>query len=122
MAAVSIQLMPESRASRMAAIESLSSWPPHANSQPEPPIAHAPKPIGVMYKSEVPSCVVFMSAVSVIFVALPGRACQEDEVSSTCLHSLQSRLCAKARLRRKHRHLPRLFAPIFESAGPGCDW
>src|SRR5438270_8354146 len=56
--------MPAASASRMAAIESRSSWAPQANSQPPPPIAHAPKPIGVMCRSEVPSCLVSMSAVS----------------------------------------------------------
>src|SRR5437868_1926650 len=40
--------MPASSASRIAAIESRSSWPPQANSQPDPPIAHAPKPIAEM--------------------------------------------------------------------------
>ena len=54
-AAVSIQLMPVSSASRMAAIESRSSWAPQANSQPPPPIAHAPKPIGVIVYSPMAS-------------------------------------------------------------------
>src|SRR6516162_6070775 len=45
-------------------MESLSSWAPQPKAQPEPPIAHAPKPIGVMYKSELPSCLVFMVAAS----------------------------------------------------------
>src|ERR1700733_6538488 len=39
----------------MAAMESLSSWLPQPNSQPEPPIAQAPNPIGVINKSELPS-------------------------------------------------------------------
>ena len=46
MAAVSIQLTPRSRARWMAAMESLSSWGPQANSQLPPPMAQAPKPIG----------------------------------------------------------------------------
>src|SRR5262249_9673169 len=52
--------MPAPSASRMAATESLSSWAPQANSQPAPPIAQAPKPIGVMDRSEFPSRFVFM--------------------------------------------------------------
>ena len=50
----------------MAAIESWSSCDPQANSQPEPPIAQAPKPIGVMCKSVSPS-----HRVSIV----PPRAC-----------------------------------------------
>ena len=38
----------------MAAMESLSSWPPHANSQPEPPMAQAPKPRVVIFNPLVP--------------------------------------------------------------------
>jgi hypothetical protein len=38
---------------------------PQANSQPEPPMAQAPKPIGVMNRSEFPSCFVFMVRLSV---------------------------------------------------------
>src|SRR6516225_5570976 len=45
----------------MAAMESLSSWVPQANSQPDPPIAHAPKPTGVTSRSEFPSRLVSMS-------------------------------------------------------------
>jgi hypothetical protein len=48
---VSIQLTPASSASRIAAIESRSSWDAQPNSQPDPPIAQAPKPIGVMVRS-----------------------------------------------------------------------
>src|ERR1700722_18680693 len=59
MAAVSIQLMPSSSARWMAAIESLSSCAPQPNSQ-SPPMAHAPKPMGVMFKSELPRALVFM--------------------------------------------------------------
>src|SRR5438094_4188597 len=47
-AAVSIQLIPSSRARRIAASESASSCGPHPNAQPPPPIAHAPKPTVVM--------------------------------------------------------------------------
>src|SRR6266850_243993 len=36
-------------------MESASSWGPQANSQPEPPMAHAPKPTGVILMSEFPS-------------------------------------------------------------------
>ena len=50
MAAVSIQLMPRSSARWMAAMDSLSSWGPQANSQSPPPMAHAPKPMGVELK------------------------------------------------------------------------
>src|SRR6267142_517115 len=56
----------------MVAMESLSSWPPQANCQPDPPMAHAPKPIGVMCRSEVPSCLVSMSAVSVALFGVPN--------------------------------------------------
>src|SRR5262245_31593472 len=47
--------MPRSMASRMAATLSASSCAPHANAHPPPPMAHAPKPIGVMERSEFPS-------------------------------------------------------------------
>src|SRR5262245_29110844 len=50
----------------MAAMESRSSWPPQANSQPPPPMAHAPKPIGVISRSEFPSCFVFMVSPSLL--------------------------------------------------------
>src|SRR5437879_4519884 len=36
-------------------MESASSWGPQANSQPEPPMAHAPKPNGGILMSGVPS-------------------------------------------------------------------
>src|SRR5205807_5736171 len=69
--------MPASIASWMAAMESLSSWDPQANSQPDPPIAHAPKPIGVINRSEFPSRFVFMFALfsqtKVPVEALAGR-------------------------------------------------
>src|SRR5437868_14929688 len=45
----------------MAAMESLSSWDPQANSQPPPPTAQAPKPIGVMRRSELASFLVCMA-------------------------------------------------------------
>src|SRR5688572_11199897 len=54
-AAVSIQLMPRSSPSRIVAMLSVSSWAPQANAQPPPPMAHAPKPIGVICRSELPS-------------------------------------------------------------------
>src|SRR5262245_24376199 len=50
----------------MAVMESRSSWAPQANSQPPPPIAHAPKPIGVMNRSEFPSRFVFMVSPSLL--------------------------------------------------------
>src|SRR2546427_9855339 len=56
--------MPAFSASWIAARESMSSWPPQANPQPPPPIAQAPKPIGVMNRSEFPSCLVFMVVIS----------------------------------------------------------
>ena len=43
---MSIQLTPSSSARWIAAIDSSSSWAPQPNSQPPPPIAQAPKPIG----------------------------------------------------------------------------
>src|SRR5687768_16873398 len=54
-AAVSIQLIPEFTACSIVAIESLSSCGPQPKSQSPPPIAHAPKPIGVISRSEFPS-------------------------------------------------------------------
>src|SRR3974390_1685940 len=39
----------------MAAMDSLSAWGPQPNSQLPPPIAQAPKPIGVRRRSEFPS-------------------------------------------------------------------
>src|SRR5258707_8853139 len=50
-----------SSAAWLAAMESVSSWAPQAHAQPPPPIAHAPKPIGVMCRSEFPSLLVFIS-------------------------------------------------------------
>ena len=54
-AAVSIQLAPSSRARWIAAIDSSSSWLPHPQSQPAPPIAHAPTPARVIERSVLPS-------------------------------------------------------------------
>src|SRR5689334_2668447 len=47
--------MPRSRAAWMAAMESTSSCGPQANAQPLPPMAHAPMPIGVIFRSLLPS-------------------------------------------------------------------
>src|ERR1700730_6921778 len=58
MAAVSIQLMPRSRAARIACTDSLSSWAPQPKAHPLPPIAQAPTPIGVSFISLLPSCFV----------------------------------------------------------------
>src|SRR5881227_4268005 len=58
-AAVSIQLTPSSSARWIAATDCLSSCSPQPNSQPDPPIAQAPKPIGVMKRSDLPSRLVF---------------------------------------------------------------
>src|ERR1700733_15168434 len=52
--------MPASSASWIAATELLSSWAPQPNSPPEPPMAQAPNPIGVMNRSELPNRLVFM--------------------------------------------------------------
>src|ERR1700730_2495438 len=48
--------MPRSRALWIAAMESLSSCGPHAKAQSPPPMAHAPKPMGESWRSELPSC------------------------------------------------------------------
>ncbi len=40
----------------MVLIESASSWGPQENSQSPPPIAQAPKPARVRFKSELPNC------------------------------------------------------------------
>src|SRR5438477_10832749 len=53
-AAVSIQLTPSSSARCIAAIDVLSSWSPQPTSQPEPPMAHAPKPMRLADKRELP--------------------------------------------------------------------
>src|SRR6266403_5868570 len=53
--------MPSSSARCIAAADALSSCSPQPNSQPEPPMAHAPKPMDVINKSELPSCFVFIS-------------------------------------------------------------
>ena len=55
----------------MAEMESLSSWAPQANSQPAPPMAHAPKPIGVMNKSEFPSRFVLIVTLSLSATKVP---------------------------------------------------
>jgi hypothetical protein len=57
-AAVSIQLTPSSTARWIAAIDSSLSCGPQPNSQPPPPIAHAPKPRRVISKPVVPSVLV----------------------------------------------------------------
>src|SRR6478735_7799433 len=44
----------------MASIESRSSCDPHANCQPEPPMAQAPYPTGVICKSELPRVRMFI--------------------------------------------------------------
>src|SRR5438067_13566295 len=48
--------MPRSRALWIAAMESLSSCGPQAKAQSPPPMAHAPKPMGERWSSELPSC------------------------------------------------------------------
>src|SRR5437764_2960711 len=58
----------------MAAIDSSSSCRPHPNSQPPPPIAHAPKPTRVICRSLAPSvaessCV--LGIVSLVALARP---------------------------------------------------
>src|SRR2546422_10427182 len=58
-------------------MDALSSCAPQANSQPEPPMAQAPKPTGVMNRSEFPSCFVFIGPsvlVFMIFFFLCARA------------------------------------------------
>src|ERR1700733_402267 len=50
----------------MAATDSLSSCAPHPNSQ-SPPMAHAPKPMGVMDRSEFPSTWVLMTFFESVF-------------------------------------------------------
>src|ERR1700751_3481011 len=77
--------MPLSSASRIAATESWSSWAPQANPQPEPPMAQAPKPIGVMYRSEFPNCLVFMVASSLkklAFVVLSATRQRKDRATT----------------------------------------
>src|SRR6266446_5678289 len=66
-----MELTPAFSASWMAAMESLSSWAPQANSQPPPPIAQAPKPTGVINRSEVPSRFVFMVPLSPSLTQVP---------------------------------------------------
>ena len=61
MAAVSIQLSPRSTARRIVAIESASSCGPHPNRH-SPPMAHAPRPIGVSSSVEFPRCVLETSS------------------------------------------------------------
>src|SRR5262245_43704714 len=70
----------------MAATESLSSWPPQANSQPEPPIAHAPNPIGVINRSELPNCFVFTTILppSGIDVVVEGGVERHPPSSPQC--------------------------------------
>src|SRR3981189_2744063 len=47
--------MPRSSARWIASMESWSSCAPQANSQSPPPMAHAPKPMRVMSRPELPS-------------------------------------------------------------------
>src|SRR5882724_8865353 len=49
-------------------MDALSSCAPQANSQPEPPMAQAPKPTGVMNRSEFPSCLVFIFPGVLVFM------------------------------------------------------
>src|ERR1700704_4079301 len=55
----------------MAATAVLSSCSPHPTPHPDPPIAQAPKPIGVMKRSELPSCFAFISSRG--FIMTPCR-------------------------------------------------
>ena len=50
----------------MAEIDSSSSCGPQPNAHPPPPIAQAPTPRGVRFKSLFPSCLVFICGVSTI--------------------------------------------------------
>ena len=99
--------MPASSASRMAEIESRSSWAPQANSQPDPPIAHAPKPIGVMIRSEFPSRFVFMIALS--FVTNGGSFWVRCRVATVVVSiTLTQGLCqTEAQRRQIRRHASR---------------
>jgi len=49
-------LMPASSARWMASMDFWSSWGPQAYCQSPPPMAQAPKPMVVMFRSELPSC------------------------------------------------------------------
>src|ERR1700674_738827 len=68
----------------MAAMESLSSCAPHPHCQPPPPIAHAPYPTGVMFKSELPNRRVSISN-------LLGRASQGSKVYRTWFNQHERR-------------------------------
>src|SRR5260221_8071931 len=57
----------------MAATDALSSWAPQANCQPEPPMAQAPKPTGVINRSEFPSCFVFIGPSVRVFMISPNH-------------------------------------------------
>src|SRR5437762_5337075 len=74
--------MPSSSARWIAATDALSSWSPQPNSQPEPPMAQAPKPTGVIDKSELPSCFVFISILPFNFAFLDtlGFSFQPDPI------------------------------------------
>src|SRR2546430_2450497 len=50
----------------MAEMDSSSSCGPQANAHPPPPMAHAPTPMGVRFKSLLPSCLVFICGVPTI--------------------------------------------------------
>ena len=67
---MSIQLIPSSSARWIAAIDCSSSWGPQPNSQPPPPIAHAPKPTRVISRPVSPSCVVFSCVVCMMLLSM----------------------------------------------------
>ena len=53
---------------RLQALLTPHQQEPQANSQPEPPMAQAPKPTGVMNRSEFPSCFVFIGPSVLVFM------------------------------------------------------
>jgi hypothetical protein len=63
MGAVSTQLIPSSKPRRSVAIDSSSSWAPHACHQPAPPMAQAPMPTRVMRIPVRPSSTVLKPVV-----------------------------------------------------------
>jgi hypothetical protein len=80
---VSIQLIPDATACRIAATDSSSSCGPHAAAQSPPPIAQAPNPTLVISMPVVPSSAVVSDtrppvlAVAGIF-AVPRSNCPVD--------------------------------------------
>ncbi len=106
MGAVSTQLIPSSKPRRSVAIDSSSSWAPHACHQPAPPMAHAPMPTRVMCIPVRPSSmvlkpVVVMDVNANIARPVRGKIAGEASGAGYVPPSLAAARCASTRCRTR---------------------